>query len=64
MIEPAIRDHRIGVADGLTLHCRDYWGESSRLPVLCLPGLTRNGRDFHELASHLSAERRVLALDF
>ncbi len=64
MIEPAIRDHRIGVADGLTLHCRDYWSESSRLPVLCLPGLTRNGRDFHELASHLSAERRVLALDF
>lgn len=63
MIEPDIRDHRVAVADGLTLHCRDYSSGSSRLPVLCLPGLTRNGRDFHELASHLSAERRILALD-
>lgn len=56
--------HFIGVADGLRLHCRDYANPSSRLPVLCLPGLTRNGRDFHELARHLSARRRVLALDF
>lgn len=67
MIETAPRDHRIGVADGLTLYCRDYVGDPShlpvRLPVLCLPGLTRNGRDFHDLASHLSAVRRVLALD-
>lgn len=63
MIELGIRDHRVAVADGLTLHCRDYLSDSPRLPVLCLPGLTRNGRDFHELASHLSAERRVLALD-
>jgi pimeloyl-ACP methyl ester carboxylesterase len=67
VIETALRDHRIGVADGLTLYCRDYVGDPShlpvRLPVLCLPGLTRNGRDFHDLASHLSAVRRVLALD-
>jgi pimeloyl-ACP methyl ester carboxylesterase len=62
--ELVIRDHRVRVKDGLTLHCRDYVSESLRLPVLCLPGLTRNGRDFHELASHLSVERRVLALDF
>jgi pimeloyl-ACP methyl ester carboxylesterase len=48
----------------LTLHCREYLNDSSQLPVLCLPGLTRNGRDFHELALQLSPERRVLALDF
>ena len=64
MNDPAIRDHRIGVANGLTLHCREYLNDSSQLPVLCLPGLTRNGRDFHELALQLSPERRVLALDF
>lgn len=43
--------------DGLTLHYRHYPGGESgtgRLPVLCLHGLTRNARDFHELAVHLS----------
>lgn len=64
MSELSVRDHRVRVADGLTLHCRDYSSASSHLPVLCLPGLTRNGRDFHELAEHLATQRRVLALDF
>lgn len=64
MSDLSVRDHRVRVADGLTLHCRDYLSASSHLPVLCLPGLTRNGRDFHELAEHLSIQRRVLALDF
>ncbi|MGE5539084.1 MAG: alpha/beta fold hydrolase [Gemmatimonas sp.] len=31
--------------------------------VVCLPGLTRNGRDFLALAERLSSTRRVLALD-
>ncbi|MGA1423604.1 MAG: alpha/beta fold hydrolase [Steroidobacteraceae bacterium] len=64
MTDVVARDHRIVVTDGLTLYCRDYSSAGSRLPVLCLPGLTRNGRDFHELALHLSVQRRVLALDF
>jgi pimeloyl-ACP methyl ester carboxylesterase len=52
--------------DGLQLHGRDYIGTADRLPVVCLPGLTRNSRDFHELALQLSgpAGRRVLAFDF
>jgi pimeloyl-ACP methyl ester carboxylesterase len=55
--------------EGLRLHARDYGPrESAGLPVVCLPGLTRGGADFHELASHLSARpgpgRRVLALDY
>ncbi|MDE2596456.1 MAG: alpha/beta hydrolase [Sphingomonadales bacterium] len=43
--------------DGLKLHYRDYAGSAdpSRPPVLCLPGLTRNVRDFAGLADHLSA---------
>ena len=51
--------------DGLRLHYRDYaGGEAGRPPILCLPGLTRNARDFDELAARLSPRWRVLALDF
>ena len=44
--------------DGLRLHARRYpasggTGRHAR-PALCLPGLTRNGRDFHDLAVALS----------
>ncbi|CDM57000.1 alpha/beta fold hydrolase [Rhizobium favelukesii] len=55
--------------DGLTLYARDYGGpeRANRLPVICLPGLTRNSRDFHQLALLLSTEpatpRRVITLD-
>jgi pimeloyl-ACP methyl ester carboxylesterase len=49
--------------DGLKLHYRDYPGREDRPPVLCLPGLTRNARDFEELASRLSGEWRVLCPD-
>jgi len=31
--------------------------------VVCLPGLTRNAKDFHSLAGHLSPTRRVIAMD-
>lgn len=55
--------------DGLELHARLY-GEAdlSGWPVVCLPGLTRNARDFHELALSLSTRaekpRRVVAFDY
>lgn len=53
--------------DGLRLHARCYDAPSSRRPpVLCLAGLTRNSRDFHDLAMALSsgaAARTVWALD-
>lgn len=52
--------------DGLGLHARDYAGTSgqARAPVVCLHGLTRNARDFEDLAPRLAAKgRRVLALD-
>ena len=50
--------------DGLRLHYRDYPGSEARLPLLCLPGLTRNARDFADLAERLSPRFRVIALDF
>lgn len=43
-------------ADGLSLHFRDYPGDGgTRPPVICLHGLTRNARDFDELAPHIAA---------
>lgn len=42
--------------DGLKLHYRDYPGASDRMPVVCIPGLTRNARDFANLPA-LLAER-------
>lgn len=56
--------------DGLELHARVYdaGAAGDALPVVCLPGLTRNARDFHELALHLSAgaarRRKVVAFDY
>ncbi|MDB5723248.1 MAG: alpha/beta hydrolase [Novosphingobium sp.] len=49
--------------DGLKLHFRDYAGASDRPPVLCLPGLTRNARDFENLAQHLAGKWRVICPD-
>jgi pimeloyl-ACP methyl ester carboxylesterase len=46
--------------DGLKLHYRDYAGREDRPPLLCLPGLTRNARDFEALAQRHAGEWRVL----
>jgi pimeloyl-ACP methyl ester carboxylesterase len=51
-------------ADGLRLHYRDYPGGAAkspgRPPIICLPGLTRNARDFENLAQRLAGAWRVL----
>src|SRR5271169_34652 len=50
--------------DALHLYCRIYPAQQAGgLPMLCLPGLTRNSRDFTVLATHLSAHREVLTAD-
>ncbi|HTI30857.1 MAG TPA: alpha/beta hydrolase [Sphingomonas sp.] len=51
-------------ADGLRLHYRLYGMPTDKAPVLCLPGLTRNWRDYAGLAEHLSATRQVYCIDF
>jgi pimeloyl-ACP methyl ester carboxylesterase len=53
-------------ADGLRLHARDYPGPAGDAspPLLCLPGLTRNVRDFEPLVAALDGRRRVLAVEF
>ena len=57
-------DRYFTVRDGLKLHYRDYPGDPAKPPLLCLPGLTRNARDFAELAELYSPRFRVIALDF
>lgn len=53
------------VGNGLRLRWREYQGSPNLTPVICLPGLTRNSRDFESLAPHLVSflDRRVLAID-
>jgi pimeloyl-ACP methyl ester carboxylesterase len=50
--------------DGLRLYSRVYPGPKACAPtVLCLHGLTRNSRDFEDLAPHLERRYRVIAPD-
>lgn len=50
--------------DGLTLHYREYPGPpAAALTVLCIPGLTRNARDFEVLAPHLAQRYRVICAE-
>jgi pimeloyl-ACP methyl ester carboxylesterase len=68
----AFEDIYFTARDGLRLHARRYraiGGSASRpRPVLCLAGLTRNGRDFHDLAMALSRHthtpRTVYTFDY
>jgi pimeloyl-ACP methyl ester carboxylesterase len=49
--------------DGLTLRYRDYPGPGDRPALLCIPGLTRNARDFEPLAQAFAGEWRVICVD-
>lgn len=50
--------------DGLRLYARDYPGPTVDAPViLCMPGLTRNSKDFADLANELQQSRRVICAD-
>jgi pimeloyl-ACP methyl ester carboxylesterase len=61
--DPAFADRFWTSRDGLKLHFRDYPGRADRPPLLCLPGLTRNARDFSHVAERLAGEWRVLCPD-
>ncbi|MCR4267921.1 alpha/beta fold hydrolase [Nitratireductor sp. ZSWI3] len=68
MADGAYRDIFYTAQDGLRLHARLYGQENGGLPVVCLPGLTRNARDFHALALQLAtrprAPRKLVAFDY
>ena len=63
MIAAAYEDRRWTSADGLALHYREYPGREDRPPILCIPGLTRNARDFEPVAESFAGEWRVICVD-
>lgn len=46
--------------DGLRLHYRDYAGRDDRPAILCLHGLTRNARDWEDVADRLAGQWRLI----
>ena len=50
-------------ADGVKLHYRDHDGNRDRPPILCIPGLTRNARDFAPVADRFAGDWRVISID-
>ncbi len=68
MTDAGFTEHRFTARDGLELYYRDYApaGNSAaqRPAVLCLPGLTRNSKDFHQPAVRLQGlDWRVVCPD-
>jgi pimeloyl-ACP methyl ester carboxylesterase len=55
------KENRYRSAEGLELYYREY-GHGSQA-IVCLPGLSRNSKDFHELALHLASGYRVICPD-
>ncbi|MDK2761321.1 MAG: alpha/beta hydrolase [Sphingopyxis sp.] len=54
-------------SDGVRLHARVYAGpdgSDGAPPVLCMPGLARNARDFEALAPHIAQYRKVIVIEF
>ncbi len=63
-VDEGFSEHGLRTADGITLSFRSYGSRfSKRAPILCLAGLTRNAKDFHDLALALAPDRRVVSLD-
>ena len=67
------RERWLTAQDGLKLYFRDYQppggvtgggAAASATPVLCLPGVSRNSKDFAPLAQRLSQGRRVICPDY
>ncbi|MAR79272.1 MAG: hypothetical protein CMM18_03475 [Rhodospirillaceae bacterium] len=58
------KEKYIRTQDGLRLYLRDYNEYSLKnTPIICLPGLTRNSKDFHNFAKIIYKSRRVISID-
>jgi Predicted hydrolases or acyltransferases (alpha/beta hydrolase superfamily) len=60
-------DHYWMAADGVRLHARVYAGPGEAAavpPVICMPGLARNARDFEALAPHVAKTRKTIVVEF
>lgn len=49
--------------DGRRVFCAGFEGDSTRLPLICLPGLSRNHRDFQPLTDRLAGTRPIYCPD-
>ncbi len=59
------REHWHTAADGTQLFAREVGPlATDHTPLLCLPGLTRNSRDFAPVFEQFGNSRRVIAMDF
>ncbi len=63
MSDQAWQDGTWEGGDGLTLHYRDYAGPAGRPAILCIPGLTRNARDFEPVAEAFAGKWRVICVE-
>lgn len=62
-MEPHIRSVRYLLSDGFHDLAYAEWGRPEAPPVLCVHGLTRQGRDFDRLARALAGDFRVICPD-
>lgn len=62
----SFKERTVLAQDGLKLYARDYAPQraSDVAAVLCLPGMTRNSKDFAHLAETLAQRRRVICPDY
>jgi pimeloyl-ACP methyl ester carboxylesterase len=67
----AYSEHQFSARDGLSLYYRRYgyyrqYGErrTDRPALLCLPGTTRNSKDFHGVASHFCDRYAIFCPDY
>jgi pimeloyl-ACP methyl ester carboxylesterase len=60
-----MREHWYSAADGTRLFACDVGPlDNGLVPLLCLPGLTRNAKDFEPVFSQFGITRRIIAMDF
>ena len=63
MVMPS-RKINVPTADGLTLNIVCHGDAGGQTPMICLPGLTRNAKDFDDLAAVFSQKREIVAVDY
>lgn len=63
--QTSFEERTILAADGLALYARDYRPTlTDKSALLCLPGMTRNAKDFAQFAATAGAGRRVICPDY
>ncbi|MEX2643838.1 MAG: alpha/beta hydrolase [Acetobacterales bacterium] len=61
-VAPVVR--MVSVGDGLRLYTEDFAPRGAETALLCLPGLTRNCKDFANFAARHAGRHRVICLEY